>query len=57
MTFLYHESIDFKNWVYRNDDTHVFIFRKETMEYVAHLFDFEIEVLEKRFVVLRKPAD
>lgn len=54
MTFLYREEIDFKNWVYRNDDTHVFIFRKETIEFVAGHFDFDVERLEKRFVVLKK---
>ena len=34
MTSLYNPKIDFKNWTYRRDDTHVHFFQKETLEYL-----------------------
>lgn len=54
MTMLYNDQIDFKGWNYRNDDTHVFIYRKETIEYIANENNLEIDILTDRFVVLRK---
>ena len=54
MTMLYDDQIDFRGWNYRNDATHVFIFRKETFEYIAKEKKFEIDVLTDRFIVLRK---
>lgn len=54
MTFFYNNQIDFTNWVYRNDPTHVFIYRKETIEYIAAEMKFEIECLTDRFAVLKK---
>ena len=54
MTCLYNDQIDFKGWNYRNDDTHVFIYRKETIEYIANEKKLEIDVLTDRFIALRK---
>lgn len=54
MTLLYHDQINFDNWVYRNDPTHVFIYTKETIEYIAAQKNLEIIVLTDRFIVLRK---
>lgn len=54
MTFLYHDQIAFDNWVYRNDPTHVFIYTKETIEYIAKEKNLEILVLTDRFIALRK---
>ena len=54
MTMLYSEPIDFKLWNYRHDDTHVFIYRKETIEYIASQKKLEIDILTDRFIVLRK---
>jgi len=54
MTLLYNDQIDFNTWFYRKDPTHVFIYRKETIEYIAAKKGFGIEVLTDRFVVLRK---
>ena len=31
MTMIYNDRINFENWNYRNDSTHVFIYRKETI--------------------------
>lgn len=54
MTMLYNDNIDFRGWNYRNDDTHVFIYRKETIEYIAEEWNLEIDVLTDRLIVLRK---
>ena len=54
MTMLYNDEIDFKKWNYRHDSTHVFIYRKETIEYIADEKKLEIDVLTDRFIVLRK---
>lgn len=54
MTMLYHDEIDFKNWSYRKDPTHVFIYRKETMEYIADKYHLVIEMISDRFIAFRK---
>lgn len=54
MTFLYFDKFDFKNWVYRNDPTHVFMFREETVKYIAQKYSFKIEVMTDRLVCLKK---
>jgi len=54
MTLLYDDSIDFSKWFYKNDPTHVFIYKKETIEYLSLTYGYEIEVLSNRFIVLKK---
>ncbi len=54
MTWLYNDQIDFNKWNYRNDATHVFIYRKETIEYIANKNKLEIAVLTDRFIALKK---
>ncbi len=54
MTLLYTDTIDFKTWYYRNDPTHIFIYRSETIEYIAKEKEFEILELTNRFIVLKK---
>ena len=57
MTMLYNDQIDFNGWNYRNDNTHVFIYRKETIEYIANEKKLEIDILTDRFIVLRKTGN
>ena len=40
MTAIYDDSIDFKSWHYKNDKTHVFFYKKETLEYIYKEFNF-----------------
>lgn len=54
MTLLYHDDIDFKTWSYRKDETHVFIYRKETLEFIGRLFDYQLTELTNRFFVFEK---
>lgn len=56
MTDVYNDQIDFSTWYYRNDPTHVFIYRRETIEYIARQNKLEVDVLTDRLVVFRKPA-
>lgn len=53
-THLYNNQTDFKNWYYRKDLTHVFIYTFKTFEYIAEHFRFDILILEEKLVVLRK---
>ncbi len=54
MTLLYNDQMDFDTWFYRKDPTHVFIYRKETIEYIARQQNLTIDVLGERLISLRK---
>ncbi|MBN2596445.1 class I SAM-dependent methyltransferase [Labilibaculum sp.] len=51
MTHLYNENIDFANWYYKNDPTHVFIYQKQTFEWIQKEFAFADVMIENRLVV------
>jgi 2-polyprenyl-3-methyl-5-hydroxy-6-metoxy-1,4-benzoquinol methylase len=54
MTLLYEDSIPFVRWQYRMDDTHVFISRRETIEYVCEQYGLAQVVMTRRFMCLQK---
>lgn len=54
MTLLYNDELDFKTWYYRKDPTHVFIYRKETFDYICRVYGFKECFVEKRLIVLKK---
>jgi SAM-dependent methyltransferase len=54
MTHVYDNKIPFEKWYYRNDPTHVFIYQKETFEYISNKYDLQIEKLNERFIILKK---
>ncbi|MAP81085.1 MAG: 2-polyprenyl-3-methyl-5-hydroxy-6-metoxy-1,4-benzoquinol methylase [Aequorivita sp.] len=54
MTHLYSENIDFSNWYYRNDPTHVFIYTRKTIDFIVKTYNLNLEMLENRLIVLRK---
>lgn len=54
MTHLYDQSIDFQNWYYRNDPTHVFIYTEKTMQFIATQFQLSIEKITERLTVFSK---
>ena len=54
MTLLYHDELDFDTWFYKKDPTHVFLYRKETFEYIAKENKLEIDILTDRLIALRK---
>ncbi len=51
MTHLYDESIDFENWYYKNDPTHVFIYQKQTFEWIRKEFGFSDLQIDDRLIV------
>lgn len=54
MTLLYHDGVDFSNWHYRRDDTHVFIYRKETIEWIARRFGFSGFEIQGRLILFER---
>lgn len=54
MTHLYSPEIEFENWYYRNDPTHVFIYTSKTIAFIAKKYRLEIEEMTDRLIVLRK---
>jgi len=57
MTLLYSDKINFESWHYRLDITHVFIFRKETMVFIAKRFKLEIELITERLIVFKSTTN
>jgi len=54
MSLLYQPDIDFKNWYYRKDPTHVFIYQEKTIEYIARNYGFKsFEITHGRRIVWR----
>lgn len=51
MTHLYDPKIDFSTWYYKNDHTHVFMYQKETMEWIGTTFGFSEVKFENRLIV------
>jgi len=54
MTHFYQTSINFKNWYYRNDPTHVFIYTQQTMAFIAKAFNLKINKITDRLVIFEK---
>jgi hypothetical protein len=54
MTHLYNSKIDFKNWYYKNDTTHVFIYQKETCAWIAQHFGFVTTIMSERIIRFEK---
>ena len=54
MTHLYNSSIDFKNWYYRKDPTHVFIYTAKTILFIAKKYMLPIEKQNDRMIILKK---
>ncbi|QTA82276.1 Methyltransferase domain-containing protein [Desulfonema limicola] len=53
MTHLYDKDTDFKNWYYKNDPTHVFIYCRETMNFIADYYGFTELIINKRLIVFK----
>jgi len=54
MTLVYHEGINFTNWHYRKDPTHIFIYTPETIQFIAEKKKLTILELTDRLIVLKK---
>lgn len=53
MTELYHEGIDFHRWNYKNDPTHVFIYHRNTISYLADKYSFSSFSITGRFILFQ----
>lgn len=52
MTLLYGEGIEFENWYYKNDPTHVIFYSEKTVDFIKKMFKFEsFEIFGDRMVV------
>ncbi len=52
MTDIYNKSIDFHSWYYKNDNTHVFIYQKETFDWIKEHYGFSKVEIEGRLITL-----
>ncbi len=52
MTDLYSEEINFDNWYYKNDPTHVFFYQKSTFDWIKDTFGFNSVEFKDRLIVL-----
>jgi SAM-dependent methyltransferase len=51
MTHIYDISIDFADWYYKNDPTHVFIYHANTIEWIKREFKFADVMIDNRLVI------
>lgn len=54
MTELVTESVNFENWYYKNDDTHVSFYSETTIHWIARHYSLEILHLDSRVILFRK---
>lgn len=54
MTSLYDESIDFENWHYKRDETHVFFYHKKALEWIRKKFEFKEVTTKDKFIAFKK---
>ena len=54
MTHLYDDTIDFSKWYYKNDFTHVIIYTKETIEWIASKIGFTKYTIDDRLIIFEK---
>ena len=47
-------KINFSNWYYKNDPSHIGFFSKKTLSYLASNFDLEVEFISERVIFFRK---
>ena len=53
MTHLYDNKIDFDNWYYKNDNTHVFIYQRETLVKIKDRYKFSSLTIEDRLMTFK----
>jgi hypothetical protein len=54
MTSVYDKNIDFDNWYYKNDPTHVFIYQKKTLEWIKDKIGFSGLHIDKNLIIWSK---
>lgn len=51
MTALYDDSIDFSQWHYKNDETHVIFYTKKTIDYIKTLYKWQHIHIDGRLII------
>ena len=54
MTNFYDDSINFNDWYYRKDPTHVVFYTEETFKFIASMMSWRIEIPTKNVVLFKK---
>ncbi len=54
MTQLYRPDIDFRNWYYKNDPTHVFYYQEESFDFIRTEMGFSGLTIDKNLIILKK---
>lgn len=54
MTLRYSDDIDFENWHYVHDETHVIFYREETARWIKRAYNFSGLELKDRLIILQK---
>jgi hypothetical protein len=52
MTQFYHDQINYKDWWYKNDPTHVIFYREETLIYLATKYQLKVLYNDHRSVII-----
>ncbi len=50
MTVLFDDTIDFQDWYYKNDPTHVFIYHQKTIQWIKENIGFSKVTIEYRLI-------
>ncbi len=50
MTVIFDDSMDFHNWYYKNDPTHVFMYHQRTIHWIKENFGFSHVTIESRLI-------
>lgn len=53
MTLLYNDDIDFVKWRYKDDETHVIFYDRESVSWIKTSFDFESARIDDRIIHFR----
>lgn len=53
MTDLYKEEINFADWYYKNDPTHVFFYQKATFQWICEHYNFKNLEISGRLITLK----
>jgi hypothetical protein len=54
MSELYNSNINFKTWQYRRQPTHVFIYQKQTLQWIQKHFKFTNLTIDGRLIIFTK---
>ena len=56
MTSLYDENIDFHNWSYKDDETHVFFYHEKALKWIEREFGFNELSIDRKVIQFKKDS-